>query len=62
MAYAYNPTYSRGGDWEEHNSRLAHEKSQRDLISTNKPGMGGTHLSFQLLGGTVTRTVVLGQP
>jgi hypothetical protein len=36
VAHFYNPSYSRGRDWEDHDSRPVWAKSSQDPISTNK--------------------------
>jgi hypothetical protein len=35
-AYAYNPSFSRGRDWEDHHLRPAWAKSSQDPVLTNK--------------------------
>jgi hypothetical protein len=48
-AHAYNPSYSKGVDQEDHGSRPAHAKVNKTL-SQPIAGHGGTCLSFQLQG------------
>jgi hypothetical protein len=35
VTHVHNPSYSGGGDWEDHVSRPVQAKSSRDPISTN---------------------------
>jgi hypothetical protein len=39
VTHACNPSYSGGGDWEDHDLRLAWAKVSEILILTNKQGV-----------------------
>jgi hypothetical protein len=39
VAHAYNPSYSGGGDLEDHGSRPAQTKTYQDPVSTTKPNV-----------------------